>query len=111
MAYNKDRIRELKLIASPSPHGRGLCCSDILGVDIDECVEIGCSECRNQYEDAHINDIMKEEKWECPNTCEYITNKFGLNILTSCEDCQKEVEKYLKEDFREVFNNLKEGKK
>lgn len=71
----------------------------------EKCKGLSCSECVVTYADEHLKLIQEEKRFRCTD-CTYTRRLLGI-ITNDCVICEKIIEKYIKLDFKEVFNNLK----
>lgn len=104
----KNRIKELKLTCALSNRME---CERVLGLECD-AYNFDCTICVNKNTEVHTRWVAKNKEFYCGDQCDLLRKRFGtfedkIEITEEeCEKCEINMKKYLKEDFKNVFNNI-----
>lgn len=107
MKFNLDKIKQLKLCLAAESVTNGLSCVSALGLGYS-CAGMSCKDCRDKHDHAHAVAIRKYKGYicdDCVKTRETINYESDIE---DCEVCKTYIDKWLKEDFKNIFNKLKE---
>lgn len=99
---NLNKITELGLTVKADSSDD--CCKKI---GIKRCPDFTCETC-GFYVKEHAIIVSQERDFDC-STCEHMRELIGIDLV-SCAECKEKVIEYLEEDFKKVFNDLKEVK-
>lgn len=108
---DKEKVKELILTCALSSRME---CEKILDLNCDT-YNYDCGVCVKKNIEEHSEWVTENKDFYCGDSCETLKKRFGSflneNDITEeeCEICEENIKKYLKKDFKCIFNGFKTG--